>query len=106
MTLLDTSLELITRGMSPVPVSFRGKKPTMGEWQKLRITRENAPQFFNGAPLNIGVMLGRLSGGTTDVDLDCAEAVATASYFLLQTGAIFGRASRRASHHIFKTKLA
>ena len=85
---------------------FRDKKPPLSDWQNLRITRETASKYFNGAPQNIGAILGEASGGLTDVDLDCDEAVAVASYFLPRTAAMFGRATRRTSHYLYKTKLA
>jgi hypothetical protein len=49
--------------------------------------------------------MGASSGGLTDLDLDCPEAVAIASYILPRTPAIFGRASKRASHWLYRTDL-
>jgi hypothetical protein len=51
-------------------------------------------------------MMGMTSGGLTDVDLDCAAAIAVAPYILRCTGAIFGRPSKRASHRLYVTTLA
>jgi hypothetical protein len=48
----------------------------------------------------------RDSKGLTDVDLDCAEAVAISPYVLPPTEAIFGRASKRNSHRLYQTALA
>jgi hypothetical protein len=50
--------------------------------------------------MNIGVQLGRASGGLTDVDLDCTEVLALADDFLPFTNAIFGRRSKRRSHRL------
>ncbi len=106
MTPLEHALEFIGRGWAPLPVPYRTKKPTLKEWQALRLTAETAPQHFNGQPQNVGVILGAASSGLTDIDLDCPEAVAAAAWFLPKTEAIFGRPSRRSSHWLFTTDLA
>ena len=51
------------------------------------------------------MLLGEPSGGLTDVDLDCPEAIAAAPYFLPHPTARFGRASKRCSHWLYKTDL-
>jgi hypothetical protein len=58
------------------------------------------------ADTNVGVILGPASGGLTDVDLDHALAVSLARHFLPNTGAVFGRASKPASHWLYNTDLA
>jgi hypothetical protein len=60
----------------------------------------------HGKPLNVGVILGSASGGLTDVDLDCSEAIALAKIVLPKTGAIFGRQSKPESHFLYYTSLA
>jgi hypothetical protein len=106
MNPLDVALGFIDRGWSPIPIVFREKRPPMSGWQKLRITSETAPQYFNGNPLNVGVLLGEASGGLTDVDIDCEEARLIAGYFLPKTGAVFGREGSRHAHWLYRTKLA
>ena len=92
--------------MNPVPVDFKNKKPSAGDgWQNIIITAETAPQYFNGGPQNIGVQLGRNSGGLTDVDLDCAEAIAVASYLLPRTSSLFGRKTARCAHRLYISDL-
>jgi hypothetical protein len=103
---LQIALGYIDRGWSPIPVPFKQKKPCISAWQKKRITREIAGQYFNSTPQNIGVILGQASGGLTDIDLDCSEAIGLVSYFLPRTDAIFGRASKRNSHRLYVTPLA
>src|SRR6516165_354793 len=106
-TALDVALDYIGRGWNPVPVDHRSKKPSTGNgWQLRIIDANNAAQHFNGAQMNIGVMLGPSSHGLTDVDLDCDEARAVAPYVLPHTGAIFGRASSRAAHRLYYTDLS
>jgi putative DNA primase/helicase len=106
MTALDFALTYIGRKWAPVPVPYRKKKPILVDWGNLRITEADAPRFFNGAPQNIGVILGAASDGLADVDLDTPEAVAVAPYLLPPTKAIFGRPSNRASHWLFQSDLA
>jgi Family of unknown function (DUF5906) len=47
--------------------------------------------------------MGPMSGGLTDTDLDCTEAVILAPYFLPKTGAIYGRPSKKGSHRLYIT---
>ena len=103
---LQIALGYIDRGWAPIPVPFKEKKPRITAWQKQRIARETAGQYFNSAAQNISVILGPASGGLTDTDLDCSEAIGLASYFLPRTDAIFGRASKRNSHWLYVTPLA
>jgi hypothetical protein len=105
---LDVVLSYIDRNWATIPVPYMGKAPdaSLGDkWQLLVITAETAPKHFNGARQNIGVILGRPSGGLTDGDLDCREAVALARAFLPETRAIFGRASKPESHRLYVTDL-
>ena len=51
-----------------------------------------------------GYILGQASAGLTDLDLDSKEAILAAPYLLPRT-AVFGHASKRASHWIYKTRL-
>src|SRR3954453_1412998 len=103
---LDLALRYIRRGLNPVPIPFKAKRPPDKGWQERVITAENAPQFFDGQTQNIGVILGPTSGGLTDVDLDCPEAIAVAPYLLPETHAVFGRQSKPRSHYLYRTSLA
>src|SRR6476619_1603373 len=83
------------------PGALSHKKPVIDGWQARVINADNASQYFNGQAQNIGVALGATSRGLTDIDLDCHEAIAIAPYLLPPTRAIFGRASKRASHWLY-----
>ncbi len=102
--MLAAALDYIALGWSPIPVPHRQKGPVIDSWQDIRITSETAPRYFNGAPQNIGVILGPASGGLTDIDLDCPEAIAAAAYILPRTG-VFGHASKPGSHWLYRTNL-
>jgi RecA-family ATPase len=106
MTVLELALNYIARGWNPVPIPYRTKAPSGSAWQTRQIDATAAPRFFNGAPQNIGIVLGPSSNGLTDIDLDCAEAIAVAPYVLPPTKAIFGRSSKRSSHWIFYSDLS
>jgi Protein of unknown function (DUF3987)/Bifunctional DNA primase/polymerase, N-terminal len=73
------------KGLSVVPILANQKKPVMHNWSALRIGPEDIPQYFNGKPQNIGILLGEPSGGLVDVDLDVEEAVKVAEHFLRPT---------------------
>lgn len=103
---LNIALGYIRRGWNPVPVPFKTKGPQDPGWGKHVIDEASAPRYFNGGPMNVGVILGPTSHGMTDVDLDCIEALAIAPYILPPTKALFGRASKRASHWLYYTDLS
>jgi hypothetical protein len=104
-SILEIARAYIERGWALTAVPYREKKPTDDGWQKLKITAEDAPRYFNGES-NIGVIMGPPSGGLSDVDLDCKEALVIGPRLLPQTGAIFGRKSKPRSHWLYTSDLA
>jgi hypothetical protein len=84
-------------GWFTVPVPRRRKGPILKKWQELRITEDQLQEYFQGDG-NIGVLLGDVSRGLTDVDLDAKEALAAADIFLPQTPMISGRQGKPKSH--------
>jgi predicted P-loop ATPase len=94
------------RGWNPIPVSRRTKKPIGYGWQQRRLTEETVAEVFNRADMNVGVQLGPLSNGLTDVDPDCREAVMIGSMLLPGSNNVFGRASKPRSHWLYGTTLA
>ena len=103
---LEIARSYIGRGWQPLPIPHREKAPVITGWQKLRITSETASSYFDGSQQNVGIILGEASGGLTDVDLDCREALQIADRFLPRTECIFGRASKPLSHRLYVTQLA
>jgi hypothetical protein len=101
-TSLDVARGYLNRGWSIIPVPYRGKNPGFDDWEKLRITAASAPDYFNGKPLNFGLLTGEPSGWVVDVDLDHEVAVRLAPDYLPITAAVFGRAGRRRSHWLFR----
>jgi hypothetical protein len=101
MSARSIALELIARGIRPVPVPIGKKGPVIRGWQHLEITPENVDGYFSDEQLNVGAIMGPRSAGLCDVDLDCSEALALAPHFLPRTGLVYGRASKRRSHHLY-----
>jgi D5-like protein/bifunctional DNA primase/polymerase-like protein len=98
---LALALDYAQRGWNPVPIPFKTKKPLDEGWPRRVIREAEAARFFSTEPMNIGIVLGPTSRGLTDIDLDCAEAIEIAPAILPPTKAIFGRASKRASHRLY-----
>jgi hypothetical protein len=84
------------RGWVLVPIPAGAKACVTAGWQ----TRQFDPTDFATAG-NVGVILGARSGSLVDADLDCAEALELADFYLPATGAEFGRASRPRSHKLY-----
>ena len=102
---LTAARNYLDRGWQPVPIPYGEKAPKEPDWQHLAITPDNVEDYFDARRMNIGVRLGKASGGLTDVDLDCPEALALVDRFLPLTGKVFGRASRPRSHWLYITDL-
>jgi hypothetical protein len=62
----------------------RQKGPRIADWQRLRLSLEDVPRYFNNGQ-NVGIINGQASGGLVTVDLDRPEAVALAGRFLKPT---------------------
>lgn len=76
-----------------VPVPLGEKAPVEPGWPDMEWSAER----IDG---NVGVILGTVSGGLCDVDLDAYWALPLAPYFLPST-ATFGRASKPRSHWLY-----
>jgi hypothetical protein len=98
---LEVARSYLHRGWMPLPVPYRSKNPGFTNWQNFSIVEADLSRHFYGSQQNIGVLLGKTSGDLTDVDLDCAEALTLAPYFLPATDAIFGRQTRPRSHWLY-----
>ena len=99
-TAQEIALDLIARGIAPVPIPIGAKNPVLKGWQHLRITADEVPRYFDDQS-NVGALMGPASGGLTDVDLDCKEAVAIAPFILPSTGSKYGRPGKRTSHYLY-----
>ncbi len=99
---LEIATEYFLKGWQPIPVPTRSKNPNFPNWQVNRTTQvTELTAYFNGKPQNVSVLLGTVSGDLTDVDLDSRRSVELAAYFLPDTNAVFGRASKKRSHFLY-----
>ena len=95
------ALAYVRRGWAPVPVPYRQKGPTLNGLAGAAPHRQTAPQYFNGGPLNIGVILG-------PPRVTCATSIWTAPkqwplrQSLLPPTIGFGRASTRGAHRLYR----
>jgi len=103
-TVLDVARGYVARGWRVVPIPERRKGPILSGWQHLELDVDDLPRHFtaNGVRPNIGVILGKPSGGLVDVDLDTPTAGALGALWLPETGAVFGRAGKRCSHYLYR----
>jgi len=97
---IEAACAYLKRGWKVIPIEKLSKKPTTKDWPNLNIREEEVDLYFNEGK-NIGVILGKPSGGLVDVDIDYPPAYEVADYFLPKTGAIFGRKSKPRSHWIY-----
>jgi putative DNA primase/helicase len=95
-TCRQVAQKYIRAGLAPVPVPPGKKAPNLEEWQRLRISEEEVPRFWNNGQ-NIRVLTGEPSGWLVDIDLDVPEAITMARWFLPPT-LTSGRESKRHSH--------
>jgi len=95
---LQFAKQYCKEGLHPIPVQYKGKNPTVSGWPNLKVTPDNAEQYFNGKETNIGVRLG---GGLIDIDIDDPRLTIFAKKILPFTGKIFGRASKKTSHYLY-----
>jgi putative DNA primase/helicase len=103
-TVVDAALDNLNKGWKPIPIEAGEKGPRKEGWPNLKITRSNVREHFQPG-MNIGVQLGKCSGGLTDTDLDCREAMILADDFLPKTGSVFGRKSKPRAHFLYVTDL-
>ncbi len=89
----------LSRGWRPVPVPHGQKAPAFKGWPDFQVDIDALIVAFP-EPSNIGVILGGVSGGLVDIDLDCPEAVELAPAFLPDTWT-FGRPSKPRSHWLY-----
>lgn len=99
MSLLEFARHYVGLGWQLVPVPHRSKRPVLEGWQRLRLSADELSARLR-EPGNVGVILGAVSGGLVDVDLDCAEAVQLAPLVLAPTWT-YGRPSKPRSHWLY-----
>lgn len=94
MDVRAAAMHYVDIGWPIVRLKSHDKSCVDADW----LTRTYAPEDFEPEH-NIGI---KSQGGLVDVDCDCVEAVFMAQVFLPKTQAVYGRASRRRSHWLFR----
>lgn len=98
------ALDWLERGVKPIPIRPRGKRPKQNSWPNLRITKSNASEYFKRGD-NVGGLWGKPSKWIVDVDLDDDDA-ADFAQFLLPPTIIFGRGNRPDTHFLYRSRNA
>jgi putative DNA primase/helicase len=99
---LEAVLRYHNQGWAVTPIKDRSKRPFLTGWQTKKLTRPEVLEQFSGPPRNVGIVLGELSDGIVDLDLDRREAVSLAPHFLPKTNCMFGRPSNPRSHYLYR----
>jgi len=94
--------DYIRRGMSCIPIPLGSKNPNFEGWQKLRLTEDQVPRYFDDKEMNVGIRLGEPSGDVVDVDMDVPEARKIADRFLPPT-VTSGREGSPRSHSWYQS---
>jgi hypothetical protein len=103
MAVREAAEHYLSLGWRIVPVPHAKKAPTMKGWPECQVDTNGLVTAFP-EPSNIGVILGAVSGGLVDIDLDCPEAVELAPESLPDTW-LFGRASKPRSHYLYVVRV-
>jgi hypothetical protein len=88
------------RGWRPIPLHPRSKVAVAKNWAQ-QVTDDKTHW-----PGNVGIVLGKASGGLVDLDLDCEEARILAAAVLPPTGLRFGRPGAPGSHRLYDCGLS
>jgi hypothetical protein len=95
---VEAARQYLEAGWAVVPVEPGTKSPKAKDWPVRAAAGEYQPEDFEGK--NVGVVLGTISQGLVDIDLDSALALRLAPAFLPAT-LTFGRASKPDSHWLY-----
>lgn len=79
----------LSMGIVPVPVTQKGKKPSISGWTEFRPDVSEIPKYFNGMS-NIGLLLGSASNNLVSIDMDWEECAQLYDLFFPDTP-VYGR---------------
>lgn len=89
----------LQRGVRPIPIKKRSKKPIGDAWNQQRVASDQIDKLFTPG-INLGALWGKPSNWVVDIDLDTDEAVrAAASIF--PRSYIYGTEVREESHYLY-----
>lgn len=101
LPVLQTLSWVRKQGFRPVPLHPKSKAAINRDYVSLNY-KPPSDDFWKNGDYGVGVVTGPAHSGPVDVDLDCQEAIYFASVFFPTTSAVFGRASKRRSHFLFR----
>ncbi len=102
---LQTLAWMRKQNIKPVPLNFQSKAAIFRDY--VRADYVPPPDdLWRKHQYGVGMVTGPAHSGPVDVDLDCTEAIFFAQRFLPATTAVFGRASKRRSHYLYRTDVA
>lgn len=104
-TPLSAARQYVEAGFTPLSVKPKDKAPQARSWGSTTWAGPDDPNLTAvfTADVNVGIILGKPSGGVVDIDLDCPEAVALAAMGALPaTEMVSGRASAPRSHYWYR----
>lgn len=103
-SILDAAVETLALNIYPLPILKGTKKPSMKEWQNVRLRLDDLSEYFgNGHNNQLGWILGVEPRPIADVDIDCQEARAVAPLLAgPKTDRVLGRPSAPSSHLLFE----
>jgi len=90
----------LARDWMSVPIPAGQKGPRLDGWQNFRLKEEEVKDHFAQGS-NIGLLLGKPSGGLVDVDIDHPAALRQSGQ-LPPTERVHGRGQKPNSHHWYK----
>lgn len=80
-SILSAAQTLLALNLRPIPLKARSKIPSISDWQNFHPTELELPGYFQEG-LNLGCLMGRISGDIVSVDLDWEEAGKLAPHLL------------------------
>lgn len=92
------------QGFKPVPLRARSKAALDQKYVEAAYAPP-ADDLWQSKNLGVGVVTGPKHSGPVDVDVDCDEALFFAERFLPPTPAVFGRASKKRSHYLYRVEV-
>jgi hypothetical protein len=66
-SITDYCRQYTSRKWAVVPIPYKSKNPNRQEWQLERYTPDDIDRLFGSASSNVGVILGKPSGGLRSV---------------------------------------
>jgi hypothetical protein len=67
--------DYIDHGFAPIPIQYKSKQPISKGWTELRISKEDIGTYFDGHPINIGILTDQPSQGLVDIGIDNTTAL-------------------------------